>query len=164
MLGEKLRFALARLRQLPALILDFIEQPHVLDCDHCLVGEGGEQLDLLIGKGLHRATSQGDDADRAAFPQQRDTEHGSQSAEFLRLAHDVFGIGRNVGHLHGSARDDCSPKHGSSARRDRVISHVFVVFTRMTVARNILVHGAFLVAIWLHYRPRTDERLTRPAC
>jgi hypothetical protein len=38
----------------------------------------------LNGAQLKR-TSQGDDADRAAFPQQRDTEYGSQSAEFLRL-------------------------------------------------------------------------------
>jgi hypothetical protein len=134
---------LQRFRELAGACLHLVEQPHVLDRDHRLVGEGSEQLDLLVGKGLHRATSQGDDADRAAFPQQRDTEHGPQSAEFLRLAQDVFGIGRNVRHLHGSARDDRSPKHGSSARRDRVTSHVFVVFTRMTVARNILVHVAF---------------------
>jgi hypothetical protein len=31
----------ARLRELPALVLDFIEQTRVLDCDHCLVGESG---------------------------------------------------------------------------------------------------------------------------
>ena len=41
---------LARLGELPALVLDFFEQSHVLDGDHCLVGEGGEQLDLLIGE------------------------------------------------------------------------------------------------------------------
>jgi len=42
--GEELRLALARLRQLPVLVLDFIEQAHVLDRDHGLVGEGREEL------------------------------------------------------------------------------------------------------------------------
>ena len=45
--GEELRFVLARLRELAALVLDFVEQAHVLDRDHRLVGEGLDQLDLL---------------------------------------------------------------------------------------------------------------------
>ena len=39
-IGEELRLVLARLFKLPALVLDFVEQPHVLDGDHRLVGEG----------------------------------------------------------------------------------------------------------------------------
>jgi His Kinase A (phospho-acceptor) domain len=35
---------------LPALVLDFVEQPHVLDRDRCLVGKGLNQLDLLFGE------------------------------------------------------------------------------------------------------------------
>ena len=38
--GEELRLVLACLRELAALVLDFVEQPHVLDGDHRLVGEG----------------------------------------------------------------------------------------------------------------------------
>ena len=45
---------LARLRELAALVLDFVEQPHVLDRDHRLVGEGRDQLDLLVGERPHR--------------------------------------------------------------------------------------------------------------
>jgi hypothetical protein len=37
---------LARLRELAAFVLDFLEQPHVLDGDHRLISEGGDQLDL----------------------------------------------------------------------------------------------------------------------
>ena len=33
--------------ELAVLVLDFVEQPHVLDRDHRLVGESGDQLDLL---------------------------------------------------------------------------------------------------------------------
>ena len=41
------RLLLKRLRQLARARLDFVEQPHVLDGDHRLVGEGLEQRDLL---------------------------------------------------------------------------------------------------------------------
>ena len=37
---------LARLLELPALLLDLVEQARVLDGDHRLVGEGFEQTDL----------------------------------------------------------------------------------------------------------------------
>ena len=33
--------------------LEFLEQPHILDGDHRLVGEGFEQLDLRRGEGAH---------------------------------------------------------------------------------------------------------------
>ena len=33
--------------------LEFLEQPHVLDGDHRLVGEGFEQLDLRRSEGAH---------------------------------------------------------------------------------------------------------------
>src|SRR6516162_3884679 len=49
--GDELRLVLARLPELPALVLDFVEQPHVLDCDHRLIGERGDHLDLLVGNG-----------------------------------------------------------------------------------------------------------------
>ena len=49
----------------------FVEQPDVLDRDHRLGGEGGDQLDLLVGKRLDGLAHQGDDADRNTFAQQR---------------------------------------------------------------------------------------------
>ena len=52
-IGEELRLVLARLGELAALVLDFVEQPHVLDRDHRLVGEGRDQLDLLVGERPH---------------------------------------------------------------------------------------------------------------
>ena len=55
---------LARDFELAALVLDFLEQPHVLDGDHSLVGEGGDQLDLLVGEWLHLRPRQCHNADR----------------------------------------------------------------------------------------------------
>src|SRR5689334_14029619 len=51
--GEELRLVLARFFKLPALVLDFIEQPHVFDGDHGLVGECRGQFDLSFSKGSH---------------------------------------------------------------------------------------------------------------
>ena len=34
-------------------LLEFLEQPHILDGDHRLVGEGFEKLDLRRGEGAH---------------------------------------------------------------------------------------------------------------
>ena len=45
---------LQRLREIARARLHLVEQPHVLDRDHRLVGEGGDQLDLLIGERPHR--------------------------------------------------------------------------------------------------------------
>ena len=48
--GDELRLVLACFRQLTALVLDFVEQPHVLDRDHGLVGEGLHERDLLVSE------------------------------------------------------------------------------------------------------------------
>ena len=40
-------------REVAVAFLQFFEQPHVLDGDHGLVGEGFEQLDLRRGEGTH---------------------------------------------------------------------------------------------------------------
>src|SRR5262249_49135619 len=45
--GDELRLVLAGQLQLPALVLDLVEQPHVLDRDHRLVGKRRSELDLL---------------------------------------------------------------------------------------------------------------------
>ena len=39
-----------RLAELAGARLHLVEQPHILDRDHRLVGEGRDQLDLLVGE------------------------------------------------------------------------------------------------------------------
>jgi hypothetical protein len=46
-IGEELRLVLAGLRQLSALICDFVRQPRVLDRQHRLGREGLQQLRVL---------------------------------------------------------------------------------------------------------------------
>ena len=44
------RLMLQRLAQFRVALPEFLEQPHVLDRDHGLIGEGFEKRDLLVGK------------------------------------------------------------------------------------------------------------------
>ena len=69
---------LQRLGQLARARLHLVEQPHVLDRDHRLVGEGGDQLDLLVGERLE-PSSASDTMTPIGLPfaQQRDAEHGA---------------------------------------------------------------------------------------
>ena len=50
---------LQRLGQLARARLHLVEQPHVLDRDHRLVGEGRDQLDLLVGEWPHGSALSG---------------------------------------------------------------------------------------------------------
>ena len=68
---------LDRTGELGGARLHLVEQPHVLDRDHRLVGEGLDQLDLLIGERLDASLSITDHADRLALAQHRHTQHGA---------------------------------------------------------------------------------------
>ena len=87
--GEELRLVLARELELAALVLDLVEQPHVLDRDHRLVGEGRDQLDLLVGERPHLGARQRQHADRDALAQHRNAEHGAETAQPLCLGTGV---------------------------------------------------------------------------
>src|SRR5262249_25773000 len=63
--GDELRLVFARQLQLPVLVLDFVEQPHVLDRDRRLVSESRYQVDLLVGERTHLGTRQCQNADSA---------------------------------------------------------------------------------------------------
>ena len=54
----ELRFVLACRLQLAILVLDLIEQAHILDRECCLVGKSRYQFDLLLGKGPLLGTRQ----------------------------------------------------------------------------------------------------------
>jgi hypothetical protein len=69
-LAERLQL-LDRLRQLARARLHLLEQPHVLDRDHCLVGEGLEQLFLRLRDRSGLGPADDDDAERITLAQHR---------------------------------------------------------------------------------------------
>src|SRR5262249_33497986 len=60
--------------------LNLVEQANVLDGDHGLVGEGFDQLNLLVGKRPDLGAYQRNDADRDSFSQKWHAEHSSISS------------------------------------------------------------------------------------
>ena len=65
------RLMLQRLAQFRVALLDFFEQPHVLDGDHRLIGEGFKQIDLPVGERTDFLAANIDRPDRNTLAQQR---------------------------------------------------------------------------------------------
>src|SRR5262249_33045405 len=70
-----------------------VEQACVLDGDNGLVGEGHDQVDLLLGEWTYGFALYDDDSDRWTFAQKGDTEQGRKAAKPLALMVRIFGIG-----------------------------------------------------------------------
>ena len=65
------RLLLQRFGKFARARLHLVEQAHVLDGDHRLVGEGAGKLDLLVGEWPDGTTNEHDHADGDTFAQQR---------------------------------------------------------------------------------------------
>src|SRR5215472_8924089 len=72
--SQELRLVLACNLKLPTLVLDFVKQSHVLDCNRRLIGEGRDQFDLLVREWPYFRARQNQDADWHAFPQHGDAQ------------------------------------------------------------------------------------------
>ena len=94
---------LARLFKLAALVLDFVEQPDVLDGDCCLVGKGRNQLDLLVGERLYFRARQGQHTDRHALAQHGNAEDRAVISQSLCFDRGVFGVSLYVGNMNDAA-------------------------------------------------------------
>src|SRR6516225_6540639 len=122
-IGEELRLVAARLLDLAALVLNLLEQPHVLDGDAGLVGKGLRQLDLLVGERLDRKPHQDDDAYRIAVAQQRHAEKGAKANLLLHLLQRVVRIGQDVGNLNRFALEHGAAENTAATRRERNVGH-----------------------------------------
>ena len=87
------RLLLQRLGQLAIARLQLREQPHVLDGDDGLVGEGLEQRDLLVGERAGSSVRDDDRADRRALAQQRRRETGSGARRSRESAYSRIVVG-----------------------------------------------------------------------
>ena len=81
---------LARDFELAALVLDFVEQPHVLDGDYRLVSESGEQANLFVREGPWPGSREPYHPDGNAFPQERHAEYRPVAANLLQIPIGIF--------------------------------------------------------------------------
>ena len=71
---------LQSLAQLCVAFLDLFEQPHVLDGDYGLGGEGLKQFDLLVSERLHLHPADHNGPNRNTFAEQRHGKHGASAS------------------------------------------------------------------------------------
>jgi hypothetical protein len=115
------RLVLARHLQLAVLVLDLLEQAHILDRECRLVGKSADQLDLLFGERPHLGTRQCQNASRDALAQHWHAEHRAVAAQPLGLCPGVVRVGQDVGDMDHptfqqgpSSRCPASPLDGHS--------------------------------------------------
>src|SRR5260370_309331 len=103
--------------QLAVLVLNLVEQPHVLDGNYRLVGESRDKLDFLLRKRPHYGPRQSNNANWVSLSQERHTKHGAKGVKFDKFGHGVFRIALsvwNVNYLaleHGSAAESTRPSN-----------------------------------------------------
>jgi hypothetical protein len=73
------RLLLKRLGQVAVPRLELVEQPDILDSDHRLIGEGGDQLNLLVGERPYLGPPDADCPDSLGSAEQRNVEHGPET-------------------------------------------------------------------------------------
>src|SRR5215475_1505974 len=83
--------------------LHLVKQPHVLDRDNRLIGEGFDQLNLLVGERAHHLASKHQGADRNTFAHERYAEHGGDVRLLRPLGERLVRIGLGVVKLDGPA-------------------------------------------------------------
>src|SRR5262249_33886324 len=131
--GDELRLVLAGLLELSVFLLDFVEQPHVLDRDGRLVSKRTDQLDLLFGEGSRFGPGQSQDANRDAVAQHRHTEHGAEPAQLLGLSPSIFWVGRHIGDMYNLTFQQSSSHDRASLRYHRESTHIFEELRREAI-------------------------------
>src|SRR5215813_7551367 len=99
-IGCLCRYSIVCLSQIGGALAQLIEQPHVLDGDHSLVGEDFDQFDLLVSKRPHDSAVQVKHADRDRLAQERHTEQCAKADFLLNFDQGEFRIGYNIDDLN----------------------------------------------------------------
>ena len=107
------------LRQRAVLLLQFREEAHVLDGDDRLVGEGLQELDLLLRERSGLRSGRGDHADRVPMMEHRDSQAATVSCHLRHVGQLVLRIGENVWNLDNVTRQDDPTACTRSGRRPR---------------------------------------------
>ncbi len=101
---------LDRARELAGALVQRLEQAHVVDGDHGLIGESRDERDLALVEGPHFASVDRDLADTLVVPHHRHEERGAYALDVrcgdpVRYSVAIAGAVGNVGKLLGHAFD-----------------------------------------------------------
>ena len=111
-----------------------LEQPRVLDGDHRLVGEGLDQLDLLLGERPYGSALQDKHANWNPLTKKWHAEDCAKVAESCEFTEGVFRISKNIRNLNGFALQQNSADYTAASRCKYRIFCMFIELGRVTVA------------------------------
>jgi hypothetical protein len=125
---------LKRFAQIIRAFPQLVEQPRILDGDHRLIREGGDQFDLLVGERLYICSPDENCPYDISLPQERGSERRSVAASLLVLKIGVLSIGQHIGNMHQPAFKRRSSNNTTSIHCDRMLFDVFLIFCREAIA------------------------------
>src|SRR5262249_51471016 len=102
---------LQRFTQLARACLHLIEQPHVLNRDYRLIGEGGHQLDLLVVEWLNFGLQNGDDTAKNSFAEHRNCQYGAVTLLFDQLGKFIVRLLQHVPDMNRTSLKRSFPRH-----------------------------------------------------
>ncbi len=133
--------------ELAALVLDLVEQADVFDRDHRLVGEGLNELDLLVRERAHRGSRQRNRAEDVVLAHQRNNEDTLISADFSPLFRNrrTGPTGRDIGNVNGLTCAERTREAGVVISVEPAASHELIEFRREAKAGDkgiVIIHAA----------------------
>src|SRR5215467_12417961 len=145
------------LGQRPILLLQFREQPHVLDGDDCLVGEGLQQLDLAIRERPGLGARYLNDADGSTLPQHGDEEAASPADRAAKGLMLVLWIEVDIGYVDNRTLEDRpAGKEGPGWARRKY------AMRRLESLGSVVVLGDQMEQLAIEPIERAEESATQP--
>src|SRR5262249_15010577 len=115
-----------RFLDLTRACLHLVEQPHVFDGNHRLIGEGLDQLDLLVGERPHVGAGEAQHAYWDALAQHGNSEHGAHPGP--NPVESEVRVGIHIGDLNSTAFEQGTSGDTAALWRDRHVSPAFHEF------------------------------------
>src|SRR5262249_23347928 len=117
--------------------LHALEQAHILDRDHRLIGKNADKIDLLLRKGLDHRPRQKHGANRNTFAHEWNTERSAKTANLLCVKQNKFGVGENVRHMDDFALQGSTTAHRAALDLQVQSLHIFEKIRRETILRDV---------------------------
>src|SRR5262249_11022077 len=117
--------------------LHALEQAHVLDRDHRLIGKSADKIDLLLRKGLDHRPRQKHGANRNTFAHEWNTERSAKTANLLCVEQNKFGVGENVRHMDDFALQGGATAHRAALDLQVQSLHIFEKIRWEPILRNV---------------------------
>src|SRR3984893_17649384 len=107
-----------------------LEQPHVLNCNRCLIGESLNQRNLFVCKRLDPSLGERNDAHWSTFAEHWDSEHRPKIKQILGLGECILWVCSDIDDLDRAAFEQGATHRSFPIGADRRAFPQFEKFAR----------------------------------